>query len=102
VAIFVTFTNTGDPTLPASFTHILVPDAVVIGVGPTTVLSPKEAPADASATVVAQTVLTVALDQRDANRVIFASNNDVLSFALLGVGTKLIPDNGVTQQDLLK
>jgi pilus assembly protein CpaB len=103
VAIFVTFKNSGDATEPATFTRILVSDVDVIGVGPSTVLSPTDGTGDASAAgVVAQTVLTVALDQHDADRVVFASNNNVLSFGLLGRGTKIVADKGVTQQDLLK
>jgi pilus assembly protein CpaB len=102
VAIIVSFTNPGDPTAPASFTRVLVPDVTVIGVGPTTVLTAKDTTTDPSGTVVAQTVLTVALEQRDADRVLFASGSDVISFGLLGEGTKLTPDKGVTQSDLLK
>jgi pilus assembly protein CpaB len=102
VAIFVTFTNSGGDTGPESFTRILVTDVVVIGVGPTTVLTSKDAAADPSSTAVAQTVLTVPLSQRDADLVTFAASNDVLSFGLLGTGTKLTSDDGVSQQDLLK
>jgi pilus assembly protein CpaB len=102
VAIFVTFKNSGDTTEPATFTRILVSDVEVIGVGPTTVLSQQDATVDSSGTVVAQTILTVAVNQLDADRLIFASNNDILSFGLLGTGTKFTPDEGVTQKDLLK
>jgi pilus assembly protein CpaB len=102
VAVFVTFTASGDPTQPSSFTRVLVPDVEVLAVGPTTVVTQTDPAADPSADGVAQTVLTVALVQRDADRVIFASTNNVLSFGLLGKGTKITPDPGVTQQDLLK
>jgi pilus assembly protein CpaB len=103
VAIFVSFKGTGDAAGPASFTRILVSNVEVIGVGPSTILSPADAVSDASGTgVVPQTVLTVALNQHDADRVVFAANNDVLTFGLLGTATKIIPDLGVTQPDLLK
>jgi len=103
VAIIVTFQNSGDPTEPPTFTRILVANAEVIGVGPTTILSPPDDTTNTSAAdVVPQTVLTIALDQRDSDRVIFASNNDLLAFGLLGHTTKITPDAGVTQQDLLK
>jgi len=60
-------------------------------------------PRTSAADVVPQTVLTIALDQRDSDRVIFASNNDLLAFGLLGnPKEKITPDLGVTQQDLFK
>ncbi|MDX6309226.1 MAG: pilus assembly protein CpaB [Nocardioidaceae bacterium] len=102
VAIFVSFQNTGDPSLPASFTRILVNKVQVIGVGPTTILSPPSDTTASAAGVVPQTILTVALSQRDSDRVIYASTNDALAFGLLGRGTQITPDSGVTQQDLLK
>jgi pilus assembly protein CpaB len=103
VAIFVTVVNSGDPTAPPSFTRILVPSVEVIAVGPTTVLTGTDAGTEASAAdVVPKTILTVALTQHDADRVVFASNTFVLTFGLIGRGTKITADPGVTQQDLLK
>jgi pilus assembly protein CpaB len=108
VAIFVSYT--GDATGTPSFTRILVSDVEVIGVGVTTVLTNTGEPAATDTTsdsAIAQTILTVALDQRDADRVLFASHaggatGGSLSFGLLGKGTKFPADAGVTAQDLLK
>ncbi len=103
VAIFVSSaaTATGSPTDTPDSTRILIPDATVIGVGETTELSSTKA-TDAEATdAVPKTILTVALNQGDSGKVIFAASKGGLTFALLGEGTKITPDKGVTASDLL-
>jgi pilus assembly protein CpaB len=103
VAIFVTIKDS--TTGLVTVTRILVSSVEVIGVGPTTILTgtpDSSTPAATATGAVPQTVLTVALPQHDADRVIFASNADVVSFGLLGRGTTPKADPGVHQQDLLK
>lgn len=103
VAIFFSFTNAGDPEAPATFTRILVPDTEVIAVGPTTILNAPGSTSGAQAEdPVPSTILTIALDQRNVDRVLFASHTGGLAFGLIGPGTTITPDKGVTVQDLFK
>jgi pilus assembly protein CpaB len=104
VAIFVssagttTGTTTGSPT-----TRIMVPSVEVIGVGATTVLSAASGDKTTSSTdAIPETILTVALNQRDSDRVLFAASNGGLAFGLLGQGTNIKTDHGVTASDLLQ
>jgi pilus assembly protein CpaB len=102
VVIFVSAAETtnGTKTIPA-YTRVLVPDVEVIGVGPTTVLSGSAAEEpDKSADAIPKTILTVALDQKDSDRVLFAASTKGLAFGLLGEGTKISPDRGVRAGDL--
>jgi pilus assembly protein CpaB len=102
VVIFVSAPDTtnGTTNTPA-YTRVLVPDVEVIGVGPTTVLSLADDNSSSSAPdEIPKTILTVALDQEDADRVLFAASTNGLAFGLLGQGTKIRPDNGVTAEDL--
>jgi pilus assembly protein CpaB len=102
VVIFVSVTTDSGAAV-SSFSRILVSDVEVIGAGPTTILSPADDSTDNSdAGEVPKTVLTVALDQRDAERVVFASNNDILTFGLMSSTTKITPHLAVHQLDLLK
>jgi pilus assembly protein CpaB len=102
VAIFVTVKSTSS-TAATSLTRVLVSSVEVIAVGPTTLLTPAGAAASASNTsAVPQTILTVALSKRDADRVIFGSNNEALAFGLLGPGPKIKHDSGVSERALLR
>jgi pilus assembly protein CpaB len=104
VAIFVTVTDTaGSASASASFTRVLVRSVEVIAVGPTTVLTPSGGGSTSSDSgAVPATILTVALSQRDADRVIFGSNNEALAFGLIGPRTKIKHDSGITARDLLR
>lgn len=100
VAIFVSVTDSSGGSTPA-YTRTLVSHVLVIGVGPATVISQDGGDSASGAdTTVPKTVLTVALDQKDAERLVYAANNDTVSFGLLGKGAQVNPDAGVTQQSL--
>jgi pilus assembly protein CpaB len=102
VAIFISSAaGTDGTTTTEAYTRILVPDVEVIGVGPTTVLSTASGDDSGnSADDIPKTILTVALDQEDSDRVLFAASTGGLAFGLLGEGTKISPDRGVTASDL--
>jgi pilus assembly protein CpaB len=102
VVIFVSAAEATNGTkTTAAYTRVLVPDVEVIGVGPTTVLSgPTGASSDKSADQVPKTILTVALDQKDSDRVLFAASTKSVAFGLLGEGTKITADRGVSAGDL--
>jgi pilus assembly protein CpaB len=102
VVIFVSAVETtnGSTTTPA-YTRVLVPDVEVIGVGATTVLSgPTGNQSKQAVDEVPRTILTVALDQQDSGRVLFAASTKGLAFGLLGEGTKITQDRGISAGDL--
>jgi pilus assembly protein CpaB len=109
VVIFVSApdTTSGTTTIPA-YTRVLVPDVTVIGVGQTTELSvagdssssSTSSSASPTADTIPQTILTVALDQENSDRVLLAASTNGLAFGLLGEGTKIRADQGVTAGDL--
>jgi len=86
------------------FTRVLLPDVLVIGAGQTTVLSTTTTDESGAATTeeIPKTILTVGVDQLEADKVIFASKNGELSFGLLPQGTKVRNDLGVTVSNLFK
>jgi pilus assembly protein CpaB len=104
VAIFVSSAGTTAGTTTASpTTRIMVPSVEVIGVGATTVLSAASGDKTTSSTdAIPETILTLALNQRDSDRVLFAASNGGLAFGLLGQGTRIKTDHGVTASDLLQ
>jgi pilus assembly protein CpaB len=101
VAVFVTIK---DAAGVGTLTRILVSNVTVIGVGPTSVLTTTAGTTvdPNTANAVAPTIITVALDQHDADKVIFASNADTLAFGLLGRGTKTVFDTGARSTDMVK
>jgi pilus assembly protein CpaB len=102
VVVFVSAPETTNGTrTTAAYTRVLVSDVEVIGVGAATVLSgpagdkPEDSPDE-----VPKTILTVALDQQDSARVLFAASTKGLAFGLLGEGARITRDRGVSAGDL--
>lgn len=86
----------------AAYTRLLLPQVQVIGVGATSITS-RTTGEEGEQTVeeVAKTILTIAVDQEQAERVIYASRNGDLAFALL-TGDSQVRDNvGVTAFDIM-
>jgi pilus assembly protein CpaB len=105
VAIFVSMAaGTLGTSVQPAFTRVLLPDVQVIGVGETTVSTTTTTAADGAEMTeeVPKTILTVAVSQRDADKVIFSSKNGTLSFGLLPERWKATPDPGVALSDLFK
>ncbi len=109
VAIFlssVASTQSGSTTTGTSpnFVRMLLPKVEVIGVGSTTVLSQTTTDSSGNQTTeqISKTILTLALNQHDAEKVIYASNNGTLAFGLLNDKSKVSPDLGVTSKNLFK
>ena len=86
-----------------TYTRLLLPKVQVIGVGGTTVTSKTTTTQDGDQTTeqVPRTILTVAVTQEQAERVIFASRNGNLSFALLSEKSKVVDSPGITAADIL-
>ncbi len=101
VAIFL---NGSDQTAGQPFTRLLLDRVTVLGVGSTTPVSTTTTdPAGQQTTEqLPRTLLTLAVDQNDAQRVLYASGNGELSFALLTPDSRVKPGPGVTAQNLFE
>ena len=101
VAVFLNGTDqrTGQP-----FTRLLLPRVTVLGVGSTAPVATTTTDTSGSQTVeqLPRTLLTVAVDQKDAQKVLFASANGELAFALLDGDSDVASDQGVTAQNLFR
>ncbi|QIX27817.1 Flp pilus assembly protein CpaB [Nocardioides sp. JQ2195] len=86
----------------STYTRLLLPKVQVIGVG-TTSLTAKTTKTDDGETTeqIPRTILTVAVDQEQAERLIFADRNGDLSFALLSEKSKVKDGRGVVVQDIM-
>jgi pilus assembly protein CpaB len=98
VAVFLNGTSL-DTTQP--FTRLLLPRVTVLGVGSS---APETAPdeEDGDTEEVDPTLLTIAVDQRDAQKVLYASATGELAFALLNGDSEVAPGRGVTSQNLFR
>ena len=87
----------------STYTRLLLPEVQVIGVGATTVQSRTVTTEDGEQTTeqIPRTILTVAVDQEQAERIIFADRNSDLSFALLSEKSKVSENPGVTAVDIM-
>lgn len=113
VAIF--FTGTPDAAQSAAdggapqaaggaFTRLLLPEVDVIGVGTTTVLSTTTTDGTGAATTeqLPKTLLTLALTQDQAQRIIFAQGHGELALGLLNDKSKVRPDAGTSFTSLFE
>ncbi len=96
------FLNGSDPTTGEPFTRVLLPRVTVLGVGSTTPTATTTTTEDGAQTTeqLPRTLLTLAVDQRDAQRVLFATTTGELAFGLLTGNVTVRPDAGVTAADL--
>lgn len=102
VAIFVSGTPVlGAQQLPA-YTGLLLPKVQVIGVGTTSITSRNTTEGEQQTVEqVAKTILTLAVDQEQAEKLIFASRNSEVAFALLSEDSKVAAKRGVTVRDIM-
>lgn len=92
VAVFATVESEAGPS-----TRLLLPRATVAAVGPTTVVSRTTGQGESANTEEIPTaILTLALDQRDAEKLIFATDQSRLYFALLTPQSQTAPSGGVS------
>lgn len=96
--------NGSDATSGQTFTRVLLPRVTVLGVGSTTPTTTTTTTTDGQQTTeqLPRTLMTLALDQRDAQKVLFASGNGELAFALLTSDSTVKPDPGVTFANLFE
>lgn len=100
----VLFLNGSDPTTGQAFTRVLLPRVTVLGVGSTTPTPTTTTTAEGAQTTenLPRTLMTLAVDLRDAQKVLFASSNGELAFGLTTGTSTIRPDAGVTAADLFK
>jgi pilus assembly protein CpaB len=101
VAIFMTGTG-GDQG--GTFSRLLLPSIQVIGAGTTTMVATTTTDPEGVATTdqLPKTLLTVAVTQPEAERLLYASTNGELSFGLLNSDSKAAASKGVTNTNLFK
>ena len=98
VAIFLN--GTDEATKP--FTRVLLDRVTVLGVGSTTPVSTTTTDTSGQQTTeqLPRTLMTLAVDQEDAQRVLFASGNGELAFGLLTKDSTIQPGPGVDADTL--
>lgn len=108
VAIFAS----GDPELYkpdgttqklSPVTRLLLAKVLVIGVGDTSVAATTTTDEDGKSTTeeIPRTILTVAVTQEEAEKVIYASRNGDLAFALRSEKSRAVDNPGVTAADIM-
>ncbi|EON23340.1 MULTISPECIES: Flp pilus assembly protein CpaB [Nocardioides] len=87
----------------APYTRLLLPKVEVVGVGTTSIAARTTKTEDGEEEVeqVARTILTVAVDQKEAERLIYAARNGDVSFAMLTSESKVVDKPGVTAVDVM-
>ncbi|MGF9756877.1 Flp pilus assembly protein CpaB [Microvirga sp. 0TCS3.31] len=108
VAIFLSadpirrFPDGSEQTLPP-YTRLLLPKVQVIGVGTSSISSKTTTTDDGEQIVeeVPRAILTLAVDQKQAEKVIFAARNAEISFALLSEDSKVTDGPGVSANELM-
>jgi len=111
VAIFVTGTTHYVATAAATevppdlpFSQLLLDKVLVLGVGSTTPVSTTTTDQSGASTTeqLPRTLLTIAVDQAQAQKVMYSSSNGELSFALLTDKSKVAPSGPTTFDTLFK
>jgi pilus assembly protein CpaB len=107
VAIFVSadpelYNPDGTTQKLPQYTRLLLPDVEVIGVGTTSVTARTTKDDDGETTEqVPRTILTVAVNQDQAQRLIFAARNGDVSFALRTAKSRVTDGPGITASDVM-
>jgi pilus assembly protein CpaB len=101
VAIFLTGT---DPIDGQSFSRLLLPRVSVLGVGNTTPVSTTTTDETGASTTeqLPRTLLTVSVDQKQAEKILFAQSNGELAFGLLTESSVVSPGAPMTSDQLFK
>lgn len=108
VAIFVSadpmiFKPDGTEQKLPQYTRLLLPAVEVVGVGTTSLTSKTVKTEDGAETTeqVPRTILTVAVTQEEAEKLIYASRNGDVSFAMLTSESKVADGPGVTAREIM-
>lgn len=101
VAVFL---NGIDQQNGQAFTRLLLSRVTVLGVGSAAPVATTTTDDTGAQTVeqLPRTLLTIAVDQKQAQKVLFASSNGELAFALLNGDSEVRSGKGVTAQNLFR
>jgi pilus assembly protein CpaB len=101
VAIFL---NGTDPASGQNFTRLLLDEVQVIAVGSTTTTQTTTTTAEGTQTTeqLPRTLMTLALTQADAEKVLLSQNTGELAFAVLTENSKVNPGPGLTAAGLFQ
>jgi len=95
VVVFLTSSLQGN----TATTRVLLPKVTVIAVGPTTITPPAD-PAQANPEQLPRAMLTLALTQAQAEKLIFAQGNGTMYLGLLNDRSQIRPGKGVTAKNV--
>ncbi len=95
VVVFVSSTLGGKPQT----TRVLLPKVTILAIGPITITPPAD-PAQANPEALPRAMLTLAVTQSQAERLIFASTQGAMYLGLLNDKSVIRPGNGVTAQNV--
>jgi pilus assembly protein CpaB len=87
-----------------TFSRLLLPNVQVIGTGTTTMVATTTTDPNGAQTTdqLPKTLLTFAVTQSEAERVLFAAGNGELSVALMNTDSQVTPSRGVTFNNLFQ
>lgn len=85
-------------------TRVLIPKVQVVAVGQTTMTTSTTTTSEGAQTTesLPLTLFTLAVDQSEAEKIMYAASHGELSFGLLNDDSKVKPSAGVTQQNLFR
>ncbi len=100
VAVFMNATGAG----VGAFSRLLVNSVEVIGVGTTSVVSTTTTDSSGQQTTdqLPRTLLTLAVTQKNAEKILFAAQNGELAVGLLNKDSQVAPSGGVNNQNLFR
>lgn len=103
VAVFVTTSasTSGGTGGSNDFIRVLLPSALVIAVGPTTITPPQDA-TTANPEALPRALLTLGLSQKDSQKLIYASTKGSLYLGLLNAKSKIDRETVVNINNLFK
>lgn len=101
VAIFLTTSAGGTGDVSGDFIRVLLPNALVIAVGPTTITPPQNGQA-ANEEALPRALLTLGLSQQDSQKLIYASGKGQLYLGLLNDKSKIDKGTVVSVNNLFK
>lgn len=104
VAVFATVTPAAGADAGKQFTRMLLPRITVLAVGATTTISTTTSQPNGQqqTSTVPKTILTLALTQPEAQKIVFASQTGKLYFGLLTDTSKVAPGPGTSSQNLFQ
>lgn len=102
VAVFLTTSEISGPNAGEESTRVLLPMVGVIAAGQTTMVTKTTGTGDTAQTEqIPKAILTLALDQTEAQKIVYGSQHGQMYFALLGAQSKVNKsDAGTTAKNL--